>query len=339
MFDCSSEISGFYKNYVRLSKAQVDKLAAYREANKTRVENGLKKADNPLPLRHINQGSYAMRTINQHPANDYDIDVGVVFNKDDLKGPQGADKTALDARKMVCDAAQDKKFKKPPEIRNNCVRVYYNEGHHVDMPIYREYEDDNGNTVIELASADWKASDPEAVTKWFNQSVIDQSPDETNGRQMRRIVRLLKFWCKSRDSWNMPTGFIISKLVNECYVAAKDRDDQSLYDTMVRIRNRMMISLDVYHPILVGEKISEGKEAAMQSLKDHLDTAIDNLAVLFEKECTRQTALKAWQKFFNHSYFSEALKSESATAAVAPVYIAKQEPSRPIQRAGESRFG
>ena len=338
MFDCSSEISGFYKKHVRLSKAQVDKLADYREINKIRVENGLKKAGYPIPLRHINQGSYAMRTINQHPDNDYDIDVGVVFNKDDLKGSQGADKTALDARKLVCDAVQDKKFKKPPEVRHNCVRVYYNEGYHVDMPIYREYEDGNGKTVIELAGAEWKASDPEAVTKWFNQAVIDKSPDEINGRQMRRIVRLLKFWSKSRDSWIMPTGFIISKLVDECYVPAKDRDDQSLYDTMSGIKNRLILSLDVYHPILVGEKITEGKESTMQSLKDHLNTAIENLAVLFEKECTKQTALKAWKKFFNHNYFSEALKSACA-AITAPIFIAKEEPSKPVEREGEARFG
>jgi hypothetical protein len=141
MIDCSTEITDFYKKHVRLTKAQVEKLAEYRETNKSRVENGLKKAEQPLPDRHINQGSYAMRTINQHPDNDYDIDVGVVFNKDDLKGSQGADKSALNSRKMVCDAVQDGRFKKAPEVRQNCVRVYYDEGHHVDMPIYRESQD------------------------------------------------------------------------------------------------------------------------------------------------------------------------------------------------------
>lgn len=339
MVDCSSEILRFYKGHVRLSKAQVDKLAGYRETNKDRVENGLKNAENPLPVRHINQGSYAMRTINQHPENDYDIDVGVVFKKEDLKGPQGADKTALDARKMVCDAVQEKRFKKQPEIRQNCVRVYYDKGHHVDMPIYREFEDKNGETVIELASTDWKASDPEAVTKWFNQAVIDKSPDKTNGRQMRRITRLLKFWCKSRGSWNMPSGFIISKLLADgCYAPARDRDDQSLYDTMVRLKSKLAVSLDVYHPIIKDEKISEGKEAAMQEFKDRLETAIGDLAVLLDEDCTRQTALKVWKKFFNHSYFEEAVKNESAAAA-APVYIARQEPKQAVRREGEARFG
>ncbi len=135
MIDCSTEITGFYNKHVRLTKEEVKNLAGYRDANKNRLENGLKKKELPLPARHINQGSYAMRTINQHPNNDYDIDVGVVFKKEDLVGSQGGDKTALEARKMVCDAVQDDKFKKPPEVRNNCVRVHYNEGYHVDMPV------------------------------------------------------------------------------------------------------------------------------------------------------------------------------------------------------------
>jgi hypothetical protein len=338
MINCSSEIIGFYKKHVRLSKDQVGKLAEYRATNKSRVENGLKNAENPLPDRHINQGSYAMRTINQHPENDYDIDVGVVFKKDDLKGAQGADKSALDARKMVCDAVQDQRFTKKPEVRHNCVRVYYNEGHHVDMPIYREGLDDNGKNVIELASADWKESDPEAVTKWFNEAVIDKSPDDTNGRQMRRVVRLIKHWCKSRNSWNMPTGFIVSKLVEERYRSYKDRDDESLYSTLDSIRTRLILSLDVYHPILSGERISDGKEAAMEEMRERIGPALEELSVLNDPQCTRQTALKAWKKFFNHDYFEDALKSECASV-VAPTIIASQEPERPVERHGKARFG
>jgi hypothetical protein len=336
MINCSSEIIDFYKKHVRLSKDQVEKLAEYREANKSRVENGLKNAENPLPDRHINQGSYAMRTINQHPENDYDIDIGVVFKKDDLKGIQGVDKSALDARQMVCDAIQDQRFKRPPEIRHNCVRVYYNEGHHVDMPIYRESMDDNGKNIIELASVDWKKSDPEAVTKWFNQTVIDKSPDETNGRQMRRVIRFIKYWCKSRKSWNMPTGFIISKLVEECYHSYKDRDDESLYSTLDSIRTRLMSSLDVHHPILIGERISDGKEAAMKEMRDRLGPALDELSVLNDPKCTRQTALKALNKFFNHDYFEDTLKSECARGT--PIIIANHKPEKPVERHGEARF-
>lgn len=93
---------------------------------------------------------------------------------------------------MVCEAMQDKTFKTPPKVLKNCVRVYYEEGHHVDMAIYRKYTSDSGAEIQELASSAWEESNPEAITKWFNKAVIDKSPDENNGKQLRRIVRLLK---------------------------------------------------------------------------------------------------------------------------------------------------
>lgn len=336
MYDCSSEILDFYRKHVRLTATQVNRLRDYRDVNKARVESGLKKKESPLPLRHINQGSYAMRTINQHPQNDYDIDVGVVFRKTDLQGPQGGDKTALDARKMVFDALQDERFSKSPEIRKNCVRVYYNEGHHVDMPIYRQFEDAWDETKIELAGNDWIESDPGAVTNWFNKAVIDKSPDETNGRQMRRIVRLLKFWAKSRDSWNMPSGFIISKLVDECYSSLVDRDDRALCETIDKIKQRLFLSKDVQHPILENTLISEGKEAAMKEMETRLEDALDDLSDLLDDQCTKQTALKAWKRFFNHQFFSELLEHSAASAAIT---IADKEPGAPVRKRGGNRFG
>ena len=73
----------------------------------------------------------------QDQHKDYDIDDGVYFHKDDLQGPKGGEKTALDAKKMVRKALHDDRFKMAPEVRTNCVRVYYNVGYHVDVPVYR----------------------------------------------------------------------------------------------------------------------------------------------------------------------------------------------------------
>jgi len=136
----------------------------------------------------------------------------------------------------------------------------------------------------------------------------------------------------------MPTGFIVSKLVEERYRSYKDRDDESLYSTLDSIRTRLILSLDVYHPILSGERISDGKEAAMEEMRERIGPALEELSVLNDPQCTRQTALKAWKKFFNHDYFEDALKSECASV-VAPTIIASQEPERPVERHGKARFG
>ena len=135
-----------------------------RDANRERLKKGLKEANKPSPIGCRSQGSYAMRTMVQDAANDFDIDDGVYFEESKLVGPNGGKMTSLQVRQMVCDALQDPKFKKSPEVLKNCVRVYYEEGHHVDVPSYRRLETKNPwdgkiTYTYELASADWKASD------------------------------------------------------------------------------------------------------------------------------------------------------------------------------------
>jgi len=314
MFDCSKEMMEFLDEKVRLSQKEKNNLKEYRDKNLTRLKNGLKKNSDPAYQKSINQGSYAMSTINQHPNKDYDIDVGIIFEKEDLKGSNGADKTALDARKMVCEAMQDKKFNKKPKVLKNCVRVYYEEGHHVDMPVYRTYKDDSGNTIQELASSDWEESDPEAITTWYNDAVIEQSPDVTNGRQMRRVTRLTKKWANSRSSWNMPSGFMLSVLIDEKYIDKVDRDDESLYKTLEAIRDRLSWNTSVNNPV-TGDSISEGKEHLLNNLYNKLDDALKNTLYILEKDdCTHEQAMKAWSNFFNDDFFKDKIKKEERSS-------------------------
>ena len=69
--------------------------------------------------------------------NDYDIDDGVYFRKEDLVGPRSAEMTSLQARQTVRNAVDDGRFKQALEVRSTCVRVYYEAGYHVDLPVYR----------------------------------------------------------------------------------------------------------------------------------------------------------------------------------------------------------
>lgn len=84
MIDCNKEMTNFYNEKVRL-KDLWNTLVKYREANLKRLTNGLTKNSYPQYSNSINQGSYAMSTIIQHPDNDYDIDIGIIFTKDSLK--------------------------------------------------------------------------------------------------------------------------------------------------------------------------------------------------------------------------------------------------------------
>ncbi len=336
MFDCASEILSFHDDCVRLAKSDQDRLRSHRNANRERVKRGLKKNENPSPRDFVVQGSYAMFTIIQQPSNDYDIDDGVVFLDEDLGGPKGGDKSPLDARKMVCDAVQDPAFATPPEVRTNCVRVYYSEGHHVDIPVYREGTDEEDNVCYELASTLWRHSDPEAVTKWFNEAVKEMSPDDTNGRQMRRVVRLIKSFARSRESWNMPSGFIISVLVSERYQPVEDRDDAAFLKTIREIHSRLQNNLTVDHPVVEEKLTLTTEDSCMAEMRDRLGKALDDLAVLEDAGCTRKAALQAWKRVFNTDFFDDLLEKESAGRALT---ITGAAPRESVDKRGGGRFG
>ena len=368
MYNCRDDILAYHNEKVTLPKAERDEMRDRRDTNRQRLKEGLKRDGEPAPSDFQSQGSYAHRTMVQHPERDYDIDDGVYFWKEDIKGPNGGDKSARDAKEMVRKALHDKRFNKPPEVRTNCVRVYYNAGYHVDVPVYRKVKTKNiwgeEEVYYEIASSDWKKSDPVEVTRWFNRENERQSPDTTNGRQLRRETRLNKAFARSRESWRprIATGFMITTLiVNECYRPNAKREDRALYDTMVAMRDRLNWNLEIDHPTVKGEKLTKGPDdARTKFLREKLDWAIDELQVLFEPDCTREKALKAWDKVFNTDFFSARLenvddKKESTdkdgaaaaaaagvaaglTAAILTNHSEAREPDRPVEKHGGGRY-
>jgi hypothetical protein len=325
MFDCADDVLAHHDQKVTLPQADRTTMRERRNANRDRLKKGLKDQGKPAPREFKSQGSYAMKTMTQHPERDYDIDDGVYFDKEVLVGERGAEMSALQARQMVRDALDDGKFKTPPEVRNNCVRVYYEAGYHVDVPVYRRVttKDALGNETYhhELASTDWKRSDAREVTDWFEKENDRQSPDKDNGRQLRRIVRQIKKYARSRASWNSQilSGFGITKLVTECFSGNAAREDEALHDTMKAIRDRLNINLVVAHPVTPGETITKGTDdARARFLRDKLTDAVNNLAPTFETDCTREKALKCWDKVYDTTFFSDRLeKAAKAEAGVA----------------------
>lgn len=315
MIDCSKEIKRFHDEKVRLAESQKQKMRQHRVANQNRLKSGLEKNEKPLPKEFIKQGSYAMYTMIQHPENDYDIDDGAVFLRDDLKGPQGGDMTPREARDMICEALDDGSFKTPPEVLKNCVRVYYEAGYHVDIPVYRRYENDLGETILELASSEWRKSDPTDLTNWFNSAVIDKSPDENNGQQMRRIVCLLKKFSRSRTSWNLPSGLILSVLTNEKYYGIRDHDDETLYNLLQDIYNRIIRYTQVFNPKDVTEELTKGvADTKIEELRDRLKWALDQLKDVKSESCDKNEALKRWNKVFNTDFFSQFMEDDDSAS-------------------------
>jgi hypothetical protein len=323
MFDCAADLRAFHDQEVTLPKTEQDKMRDRRNANRTRLRNGLSNAGKPAPIEFVKQGSYAMKTMIRDPDNDYDIDDGVYFAKEDLVGDRGAEMTSLQARTMVRDTVDDDKFAKPPEVRPNCVRVYYEAGYHVDLPVYRRVKSSGvfGETIhYELAaSSGWKRSDARDVTDWYEQ----QRSNSSDGIQLRQINRNIKKFARSRLSWRsrILSGFGISVLVMEQFNAS-DREDRALYDTMKRMRDRLNGNLEVAHPVTPGEMITTGPSDAKASyMRDRLTDALHDLEPLFDSDCTRQQALKCWDKVFATTFFSARYEDEQRASTKAATII------------------
>lgn len=315
MYDTTENIKGFHNSKVSLATAQQEAMKKRRNTNRTRLKDGLKANNKPKPIGSNSQGSYTMKTMVQDSSNDYDIDDGVYFDKAVLVGSLGGELTSLQVRQMVCEAlGMTNSFKKAPEVLKNCVRVYYTEGYHVDVPAYRVISEKdtwtgNVNSYYELASSVWKRSDPLEVTNWFKAINKDLSPDSpsANGGQFRRIVRLLKYFSRSRPSWKdrITTGFMISKLAEECYQASTGRDDIALRETMKTIKNRLVMNSNIDHPVLQGERITNDNDSRPVFLKEKLLENLKHLEVLDNIDCSHEDAMKAWDKVLNCSWFSD----------------------------------
>jgi hypothetical protein len=224
-------------------------------------------------------------------------------------------------------------------------------GYHVDLPVYRRVitKDAFGNEThfYELASSDWKRSDAREVTTWFEKENSDQSPDTLNGRQLRRVTRHIKKYARSRPSWcgSILSGFGITKLVTECFRGDADREDKALHDTMKAIRDRLKWNLIVQHPVTLGETITKGNDdPKAKLLREKLDEAIANLEPLFEHDCTRQKALKCWDKVYVTEFFSDRYEpvSKASASVSAPSVLtglfSDKAPAAPVRKEGGGRY-
>jgi hypothetical protein len=148
--------------------------------------------------------------------------------------------------------------------------------------------------------------------------------------QMRRVVRFLKWFCRSRSSWSLPGGMVVSALVREIYRPDPYRDDRSLYETVVALHNRLKLSCRVWNPVDVTQELT-GKEEVLhevERLRDQLDMVNGKLAILFdEANCTRRKALSAWDWFFNHSFWAadetvqKSLRENDVSAGPVPYKV------------------
>lgn len=333
MFDVSTELTMFYNDHVRLGKARRDELAGFRDTNLQRLKDGLDALSEengkhyPYFVDWKNQGSYAMHTMNQAEEYDYDIDVAVIFKAADIPDD------AFAARIQVQNALRKKTtgFTKAPEARKNAVTIWYSQGYHIDFAVYRERESFWDGTILEHAGADgWAKRNPDDVNNWFIRQVDTRSPEgrvlntllgatiTVEPKQLRRIVRFVKSFAKSRSGWSLPGGMILSTLVCEVYKPHSSRDDIALYETLRALQARLADQKSVFSPVNSSAELTNTPERAKETerFSKNLDRLLPKLDILHSDTCTKVQALSAWNQIFNHKFWSTSI-SEAATATAS----------------------
>lgn len=321
MFDYNEQIQAYEADCVNLPQEIKDKLREHREANRTRLKrnrpDGIRLNDDHF----IPQGSMAIGTTVQEEENAYDIDDGVWFHKDDLKKKDGTAFTARETQEMVRDAVKDPNFNKQPDIHNNCVRVFYAEGHHVDIPCYRKIGADTDNERQELAgAAGFAESDPTEINCWFIDRVEALNKQRPGvGSQLRVLTRLMKRFARSRgDDWDMPNGLKLTMLVEECAPSYYERDDEAFYWLLSKLKTRLAANLEVENRAQTKsprDKLTKtASDANMEELRTHVNEALDKLSVLHRSDCTKEQAREAWDWVFQSEGFFEAHDKDAAKA-------------------------
>jgi hypothetical protein len=348
MFDYSDAIDAFFDEKVKLSTIFKEKLYDHRKANRDRLISRLPEMFG-LTIDEScfkPQGSMAMQTIIQTRFADeeYDIDDGIVFEKEDLKNDQGEYYSTKDIRENIRKALEDDRFLRQPKLCKNCVRVFYSEEdkekHHVDFPIYRTFEDDNDSIIRELANEEtWLESDPTQVNSWFFDEIATRNKQKDGkGTQLRVLIQLLKRFARSRQDWDMPNGMKLTMLSAECQETFFEKTDEAFRELLKNIASRLeksKIIKNLAHPDKP-EITKTDNDTNVNNLKDKIETAIDKLAVLDNHDCDRKTARKVWDWIFmSDGYFDDFNdKNEDSHNG-----IASSSPSYPVDHQGGGRFG
>lgn len=273
------------------------------------MEYNEENSTNHKLVEDIVQGSVAMATVTQNDDNDYDIDVAVVFEKDNLPaGTMATKNMVVNALKRKCTG-----FKTEPETKTNCVRIVYAEGYHIDFAVYRRHRNGYGKYLYEHCGSEWRDRDPRAINSWFSTENADK-----DGR-LREVVRLMKMFSKSRDSWaNMPGGLVQTVLANEQF-EKHERIDEQLYYTLSSIKDRLYYDRNVLNPTDSTQSLAlvEKDNAKIQNLYTRLSEQLAELEILLENDCSAKDAITAWGAFFNHLFWESETDKLEKVAAVS----------------------
>lgn len=234
-----------FNSKICLTKSKKEQLKSSKKALREKIKNHFDQNHPNHPIKFTSQGSLILGTI-LNPilkSKGYDLDDGIYFLG---KKPEESVHTL---HNWVEKAVEDH-TSIPASNKNPCIRVFYANDYHVDLPIY--YKEEGEDPYLAHKEEGWILSDPKAFADWYQ----EKNRSIGNKGQLRRITRYLKSW-RAKEKGSIPCGFVLSILAAENFIA-KDRDDQSFYETVKKTWSELAGNFSCFRPTVpVGEDLLE----------------------------------------------------------------------------------
>jgi hypothetical protein len=312
-----------YDGNLLLSDSRKSKLKNSRTCLRNKIRNYFKEnKPEEIQPKFTSQGSFVMETIiNPTPIEKdgktitkYDLDDGVYF----LGGEEPKDRITIETYHNWIVEAIDGHTDTPPVDKNTSVRTIFDDGHHIDMPIYYK----KNSCIPELAhkANGWVESDPAAFAEWFNEKA-DVTP------QLRRLTRYMKGWRDARHIKNsatrMPSGLILTILTANNF-KANNRDDIAMKDTLIAIHEELKKNFVCLRPTapINEDLLKEYSKARKDYFMEQLEGVITSAKQAIEEPNQKDSCLK-WQKHLGERFPCQNAKDEieDAKEYLAPAVI------------------
>ncbi len=263
---------------VRLSKSKKDNLITSREANRDRIKKYFQDILKEKIPQFFQQGSFSFKTTVNPIDGDYDVDDGVYLQN--LENDFLTNTEPKTAQNWIAEAVKEA-TKADVIYKPSCIRLVYANDYHLDLPVYGVK--DNITYLAHCKSNTWIENDIKGFNDWF----YDRLNNSTE--QLRRNIIYLKAWADFNSYYKI-TGILITVLVCNNNISIKDRDDESLYETLKKLLAHLKIYRSVNMPVVPFDNLLEKYN---YSEVDSIINSFSNLKDACEKSFNEKDEEKA----------------------------------------------
>lgn len=301
MANCRDLFNGFNDELNILSSKKVTMMTS-RENLRKKIKNHFAENHEGYAPSFYIQGSYKLGTCIRTKDDHCDMDDGVYFksNPDEVSG-NTLQEWVMNAVDGTTDAS--------PVHKNKCIRVNYQAGYNIDLPVLVFDKEVDEHPQLAVRDDGFCDDDPKEFVEYCTSHDVGKN---NLHNQKHRMVRYLKAWCDNvRDS--MPSGVSMTVMTMNHYMY-NERDDVALKFLLVAMESALKLSFACYMPTTPCDDLfANYSESRKQKILDRLHSFVED-AKEAVNEPNQLKASKLWRKHLGDRFPLGEDKSEDAAA-------------------------